>query len=80
MKDKENINKIIIIGAGTTTHNLIEYMKKLESLKENTKEKELIADLDSLMDKIFPLSNDDFALLVSDRNANKIFTFPPYYL
>ena len=30
MKDKENINKIIIIGAGTTTHNLIEYMKKLE--------------------------------------------------
>ncbi|MCI9545792.1 MAG: hypothetical protein HFH60_03745 [Lachnospiraceae bacterium] len=75
-----NFNETAIVNQTLDVTDKSEYMKKLESLKENTKEKELIADLDSLMDKIFPLSNDDFALLVSDRNANKIFTFPPYYL
>lgn len=75
-----NFNETAIVNQTLDVTDKSEYMKKLESLKENTKEKELIAELDSLMDKIFPLSNDDFALLVNDRNANKIFSFPPYFL
>lgn len=75
-----NFNETAIVNQTLDVTDKTEYMKKLESLKEDTIEKELIADIDSLMDKIFPLSENDFALLVSDRNANKIFSFPVYYL
>lgn len=75
-----NFNETAIVNQTLDVADKTEYMKKLESLKENTIEKELIVDIDSLMDKIFPLSEADFALLVSDRNTNKIFSFPVYYL
>jgi hypothetical protein len=75
-----NFNETAIVNQTLDVTDKTEYMKKLETIKENTNEPELIADIDSLMDKIFPLSVTDFDLLVKDRNANKIFSFPVYHL
>lgn len=75
-----NFNETAIVNQTLDVKDKTEYMQKLETLKENTSEPELIADIDSLMDKIFPLSAADFDLLVKDRNTNKIFSFPVYHL
>ncbi len=75
-----NFNETAIVNQTLDVTDKTEYIEKLETLKENTNEPELIDDINSLMDKIIPLSAADFDLLVKDRNANKIFSFPVYHL
>lgn len=75
-----NFNETAIVNQTLDVTDKTEYIEKLETLKENTNEPELIDDINSLMDKIIPLSATDFDLLVKDRNANKIFSFPVYHL
>lgn len=75
-----NFNETAIVNQTLDVTDKTEYIEKLETLKENTNEPELIDDINSLMDKIIHLSATDFDLLVKDRNANKIFSFPVYHL
>ena len=75
-----DFNETAIVNHTLDINNKDEYLKKLVSLKENTKEQELIDSLESLFNKVSILNNEDFKKLYSDRNSNKIFSFPAYYL
>lgn len=75
-----DFNETAIVNHTLDVNNKDEFLKKLVSLKENTKEQELIDSLESLFNKVSILNNEDFNKLYSDRNSNKIFSFPAYYL
>lgn len=75
-----DFNETAIVNHTLDINNKDEFLKKLVSLKENTKEQELIDSLESLFNKVSILNNEDFNKLYSDRNSNKIFSFPAYYL
>ena len=75
-----DFNETAIVNHTLDVNNKDEFLKKLVSLKENTKEQELIDSLESLFNKVSILNNEEFNKLYSDRNSNKIFSFPAYYL
>ena len=75
-----DFNETAIVNHTLDVNNKDEFLKKLVSLKENTKEQELIDSLESLFNKVSILNNEDFNKLYSDINSNKIFSFPAYYL
>lgn len=75
-----DFNQTSIINQTLDVNKKEEYVKKLISLQENTKEKEIIDSIESLIDKISYLTEAEFEKLYTDRNLNKIFSFPAYYL
>ena len=75
-----DFNETAIVNHTLDVNNKDEFLKKLVSLKENTKEQELIDSLESLFNKVSILNNEEFNKLYSDRNSNKIFSFPADYV
>ena len=59
-----DFNETAIVNHTLDVNNKDEFLKKLVSLKENTKEQELIDSLESLFNKVSILNNEDFNKLL----------------
>ncbi len=75
-----NFDETAIINQTLDVENKTDYLKKLNNLLEHTPDKELAEVLEGLISKIEKLPEADFIKLYEDRNAGKIYTFPPYVL
>ena len=74
---KLDFNETCIVNQ-TLTNSKDSYMKLLIEMRENTTEPELVASIESLIDKISILNDEGFERLKKDRLDKKILTWPPY--
>lgn len=75
-----DFNETAIINQTLDVDSREEYLKKLDRIIANTQEDELKTSLQSLSEKISVINDTEFQRLKEDRNANKVFSFPTYFL
>lgn len=75
-----NFDEIAILNQTLDIDNKDAYLEKLVLLKENTKNEDLKNSIDSLCEKIEILPNREFLQVYKDRNSNKLFSFPVYFI
>ncbi len=73
-----DFNETCIVNQMLTTDSRAAFIQSLIESREHTEEPEICASLDSLIDKMSALGEDEFKKLWKDRMDQKIFTFPPY--
>lgn len=73
-----DFNETCILNETLTTNDRDAYFEQLEALRKNTPREELRNSIDSLIEKLSCLTDESFQQVVNDRNAQKIFTYPPY--
>lgn len=73
-----NVNESLLINQLMETPDKSDFLNILAEVEENTEEKELIADIHSLYEKIDGLNSDTVKQIYKDRIQHKISIYPAY--
>ena len=73
-----DFDETCIVNQTLTANTRGEYAAYLEEYKKATTDREYILAIDSLADKIMSMTEEAFDRMKRDRDAKRIFTFPPY--